>query len=96
MRGSQRSRLTYTSCWMRPAVCSLTGANTRSWIAQPKSGRIGRSPGAVDRTSRIASSTSRSPLTRAIPPVGPMRSGNDQPDPTNCSAISGPPAFPNL
>ena len=39
-------------------------------MAQPNSGRIGRSPGAVARTSRIASSISRSPLTRAMPPVG--------------------------
>ncbi|CAM5683290.1 hypothetical protein SVIOM342S_05439 [Streptomyces violaceorubidus] len=62
-------------------------------MAQPNSGRIGRSPGAVARMSRMASSTSCSPLTRAIPPVGPIRRGNDQPEPTNCSAIREQPAF---
>ena len=32
-------------------------------MAQPKSGRITRSPGTVDRIIRIAASTSSTPLT---------------------------------
>src|SRR6185503_11720358 len=50
-------------------------------MRQPKSGRMGRSPGEVDRISRIASAISRSRATIAMPPVVPTPSGNAQPRP---------------
>src|SRR5580765_2734139 len=57
-------------------------------MRQPNSGRIGRSPGAVASTIRIASSSSWSRETSAIDPVASVRMGNAaQPDPTNSSAI---------
>src|SRR6478672_7623174 len=59
-------------------------------MRQPNSGRIGRSPGAVPRTSRIASSISRSRMTSAIPPVASVRSGKAQPRPMNSSLTSDP------
>jgi len=37
------------------AVVLSAGLNTKSWIRQPNSGRIGRSPGDVDTITRIAS-----------------------------------------
>ena len=53
-------------------------------MPQPKSGRIGRSPNAVPRISRIDSSSSRLPLDqRRCDPVASVRSGNAQPRPMN-------------
>ena len=45
-------------------------------MPQPNSGRIGRSPSAVPRISRMASPSSVSRLTSAMPPVASARSGN--------------------
>ena len=70
-----------TSKAIWPAVAASAGAKTKSWIAQPNSGRIGRSPGAVDRMIRIASSTSRVRVTSSMPPVTSVRIGkNAHPD----------------
>src|ERR1019366_5040732 len=63
-----------------------------SWIPQPNSGRIGRSPKAVPRISRMLSSISRSWLTRAIPPVASLRSWKAQPAPMN-SLFMPPPCL---
>src|SRR6266540_3194462 len=73
-----------------PAVVASMGANTWSWMAQPNSGRIGRSPGAVPRISRIASSISRTRSTMAMLPVASVRTGKAQPRPMNSSAIALP------
>src|SRR6266576_1102352 len=77
---------------MRPAVLPVTEANTKSWIAQPNSGRIGRSPYAVPRMRRIASAISRSLDTRAMPPVGPVRTGKAPPAPTKSSLTARVPS----
>src|SRR5215208_3760193 len=50
-------------------------------MPQPKLGRIGRSPGAVERISVIASLMSSDPLTSATPPVRSTRSGKPTPVP---------------
>ena len=49
-------------------------------MPQPNSGRIGRSPGAVPRITRIASRTSSSSWARARPPRASTRSGKAMPD----------------
>src|SRR6266540_695310 len=54
-------------------------------MAQPYSGRIGRSPGAVPTMRRMLSSISRSCVTSAIDPVASVRIGKDQPAPMNSS-----------
>ena len=43
-----------------------SGANTSSWIAQPNSGRIGRSPGAVPRMIRMLCSMRSWPALSAM------------------------------
>src|SRR5215211_7860667 len=50
-------------------------------MPQPKFGRIGRSPGAVERMSVIASLMSSEPLTSTSPPVRSTRSGKPTPVP---------------
>ena len=60
-------------------------------MAQPNSGRIGRSPGAVARISRMLSMISRSPLTSAIEPVASVRSGKAQPGADELVRIVTPP-----
>src|SRR5262245_54509111 len=92
IRGSHRSSDSRTSYEIRPAVAASAGAKTRSWMAQPNAGRIGRSPGAVARISRMLSATSRSPPTIPIEPVGSVRSGNAQPVPMNSSSGTVPPS----
>jgi hypothetical protein len=88
MRGSQRASELCTSKAARPAVRALAGANTRSWMPQPNSGRMGRSPNAVPRISRIDSRISACSVTSATDPVGSMRTGNARPEPMNSAAIS--------
>src|SRR5689334_3481192 len=74
-----------------PAVAAFEGAKTYSLMRQPNSGRIGRSPGAVARTRRIASSSSSCRDTSAMLPVASVRMGNAaQPDPTNSSVTPDP------
>src|SRR5580704_5168072 len=50
-------------------------------MPHPNSGRMGRSPLAVPRMSRMLSSISRRPDTSAILRVGSVRSGNAHPEP---------------
>src|SRR4051794_21014849 len=88
MRGSQRSSEVRTSYLMRPAVVASAGAKTYSWMPHPNSGRIGRSPWAVPRMSWIASSSSRSRATRAMPPLASTLRGKASPLPMKDSAIS--------
>src|SRR5690348_9469273 len=90
IRGSQRRSADRTSAPMAFAVSLSADANRYSWIRQPNSGRMGRSPGEVPRIRRIASSISRSRDTRAMPPVASTRSGKAQPRPMNCSLTSSP------
>src|SRR3954447_4101426 len=90
IRGSHWLSATRTSPAIKFAVSLSAAANMKSWIRQPNSGRIGRSPGVVPRISRIASSLSCSRETSAIPPVESTRSGNAQPRPMNCSLTSSP------
>src|SRR4051812_34568513 len=74
-----------------PAVAAFEGAKTYSLMRQPKSGRMGRSPGAVARTMRIASSSSSCRVTSAMLPVASVRIGKAaQPDPTNSSVTPDP------
>src|SRR4051794_33383311 len=57
-------------------------------MPHPNSGRMGRSPNAVPRISRIAWRISVSSPTSASAPVGPAFTGNPIPRPTNSAAIS--------
>src|SRR5512142_527200 len=61
-------------------------------MAQPNSGRIGRSPGAVERIRRMLCSISASSPTRRIPPVASVSTGKAQPRPMNVWLIVGPPS----
>ena len=81
MRGSYLTSASRTRCTTSAMVRALFGANTRSWMPQPKSGSIGRSPGAVARISRIDSSMRCSSRACAIRPFGVTCSGNFQPMP---------------
>ena len=74
---------------MRLRVDGSGDAKMWSWMRQPKSGRIGRSPSDVARISLIASWISRSCSTSAMPPVASRRSGKAIPRPTNSSLIAG-------
>src|SRR3954451_24139 len=90
IRGSHRRSAARTSAAMALAVSLSADANRESWMRQPNSGRIARSPGDVPRISRMASSISCSRDTRAMPPVASTRSGKAQPRPMNCSLTSSP------
>src|SRR6266511_1262903 len=79
-RGSHRPTASRTACTISPRVFGSTGANSRSQIPQPKSGRMTRSPGAVDRIRRRAASTSSDIM--AMPPLGPPPIGKAHPRPT--------------
>src|SRR5215217_5637798 len=80
-RGSHQPIASKTYCATCPWVSALFGANTRSWMPHPNCGRIWRSPLAVPRMMRIASSMSVFCRERAMPPLGLMRSGKAQPLP---------------
>src|ERR1700736_2707315 len=56
-------------------------------MAEPNSGRIGRSPYDVARIRRMLSSSSRSRRDRAIPPVAEKRRGKLHPAPMKSSLI---------
>src|SRR5215216_3648574 len=90
MRGSQRSSDARTSYATWPANVASTDENTRSWTPQPNSGRIGRSPWAVPRISRMLSEISSSPPDSAMPPVAETPSGYDQPLPMKSTAAISP------
>src|SRR6185437_1034432 len=59
----------------------------KSCTAQPNSGRMGRSPGAVPRMRRMACSMSLTPWASASTPRWSACSGNESPDPIR-SAIA--------
>src|SRR5205823_693465 len=61
---------------------------TRSCTAQPNSGRIGRSPGAVPRMIAIACSTSVSPVAIATAPRWSTERGNASPEPRTSDIAS--------
>src|SRR6202000_2258704 len=56
-------------------------AKTKSWMPQPKFGRICRSPRAVERISQMERWTSCSALTQSSPPAPLTRMGKAQPVP---------------
>src|SRR5690348_7045271 len=90
IRGSHRASASRTFCSIRPRVFGLTGAKTCSHMAQPKSGRITRSPGAVVRIIRIAASISSAPLTSRTLPPGVSRTGKLHPDPIKSPVLTRP------
>src|SRR3954471_24592451 len=61
----------------------LFGANMRSWIRQPKSGRRMRSPGAVPRMMKIDWRTFSSSAELDTPPFKLIDTGNRNPLPRN-------------
>src|ERR1700759_1980498 len=79
--GSQRRIAALTAVSIRPTVSASIVSNTRSWIAHPNSGRIGRSPGAVPRITPSACSMSSRPPTSASAPRWSTGSGNAKPEP---------------
>src|SRR5262245_12341308 len=60
---------------------SLFGANMRSWIRHPKSGRFSRSPGAVPRMMKIDWRTFSSSDELETPPFRFTETGNRRPLP---------------
>src|SRR5438132_13793555 len=66
-----------TSVWVEV----LLGAKTKSWMRQPQSGRICRSPRAVPMMMRTDSSMFCSYLESWMPPEGPTEKGNLKPTP---------------
>src|SRR6185437_5289885 len=87
IRGSHRA----SAVWMAASTWPMSSASMlskmKSWTAQPNSGRIGRSPGAVPRMSRIACSMSVTPWASASTPRWSACSGKESPDPIR-SAIA--------
>src|SRR5262249_4473842 len=80
-----------TWCSAIPRVAGLLGAKTRSWIPQPKLGRITRSPSAVERMIWIASSTLASYSATPNGPVSPsLATGKRQPRPKKSVILSSP------
>src|SRR5215475_10204622 len=59
----------------------VSSAKTKSWMPQPKYGRICRSPRAVERISQMERWTSCSALTQSRPPAPLTRMGKAQPVP---------------
>src|SRR5690348_5407725 len=59
----------------------VSSAKTKSWMPQPKFGRICRSPRAVERISQMERWTSCSALTQSRPPAPLTRMGKAQPVP---------------
>src|SRR5829696_7009806 len=88
MRGSQWSRASRTSASIWATVVASIVSNTKSCTPQPKSGRMGRSPLAVERIRWMAWSTSVWSDASAMPPRRSTWSGNAMPEP-RISAITG-------
>src|SRR5262245_4220527 len=92
MRGSQRASAERTAPVTALAVRASLTPKTRSWIPQPKSGRMTRSPGAVDRMVQIdLRIPSSGPGVRWIWPPASRPSGKSQPRPRKPGAVSGRP-----
>src|SRR5579871_5654256 len=66
------------------------GAKRRSWISQPKCGRMTRSPGAVPRMMMIDSRTNSSYADMATPPLRLRSTGKRQPFPRKLWATLPP------
>src|SRR5262249_9505412 len=81
MRGSQRVSDARTFSSTRPRKAAVFGWKTRSWIPQPKPGRITRSAGAVPRMIQMLCWILSSPSANASRPSGPGLTGNDHPRP---------------
>src|SRR5690606_19529478 len=79
-----------------PAVVGLLGANTSSWMSQPKSSRLIRSPGAVPRMMKIDSRMFSSWADVAMPPVRLTATGNRQPRPRKSRRVAMVPLRPAL
>src|ERR1700744_4331962 len=73
---------------MWPISSASMLSKMKSWTAQPNSGRMGRSPGAVPRMSRIACSMSVTPWARASTPRWSACSGKESPDPIRSAIAS--------
>ena len=80
MRGSQRDSASRYASSISPSVLALIGSNISSQILQPNAGRITRSPGAVDSTTRMPRSMSSTPVVIAIEPFS-KRNGKEMPRP---------------
>src|SRR5687768_1042815 len=91
IRGSQWSSASRTSTSIWATVVASIVSNTKSWTPQPNSGRIGRSPLAVERIRWIAWSTSASSDASAMPPRRSTWRGKATPEP-RISAVG----IPNL
>src|SRR5713226_2461266 len=72
-----------SSTWWATSVCVevLLGAKTKSWMRQPHSGSICRSPSAVPMTMRTDSSMLLSYLLSWMPPFEPTVNGMLKPTP---------------
>src|SRR6056297_1014703 len=88
IRGSHRDIASRTASSISASVLALIGSNSRFQMRQPKAGRMGRSPGAVERITFIAFSTSAVPLDSAIDPLASTRRGNENPWPMNDGSCS--------
>src|SRR5262245_24948634 len=60
---------------------SVFGANMRSWMRQPKSGRLRRSPGAVPRMTKMDWRTFSSRAELLTPPLRLIDTGKRRPLP---------------
>src|ERR1700753_3825699 len=73
---------------MWPISSASMLSKMKSWTAQPNSGRMGGSPGAVPRMSRIACSMSVTPWASASTPRWSACSGKESPDPIRSAIAS--------
>src|SRR5215471_17764848 len=92
MRGSQVARASLTARVTAVPVAALLTPKTRSWMPQPKSGRITRSPGEVARIVQIDWRTLSSPSDVSpiwLPPSRPT--GKFQPRPRKSGSAIGQP-----
>src|SRR6478735_7199592 len=90
MRGSHRASASRDASSIKPSVLALIDSNISSQILQPNAGRITRSPGAVDSTTRMPRSMSSTPVDMAIDPVWSTRIGKAMPRPTYDGSMSKP------
>src|ERR1700755_839003 len=88
MRVSHRLSVVWMAVSMWPMSSASMASKTKSWTAQPNSGRIGRSPGAVPRIKRMACSMSLTPCARARTPRWSAWRGKESPDPIRSAIAS--------
>src|SRR5438552_5592631 len=94
MRCSYLARASSTWCPTSVCVEVLLGAKTKSWMRQPQSGRICRSPRAVPMMTRTDSSMFCSYLESWMPPLGPTEKGNLKPTPRKLLMPVSPQVLP--